>query len=319
MDEPRRTILIRRCQTADALTGRHRVVDDLQAKGRAGLAARTLNKFTGKLIGKGQSPCHAPRLEDGVFDITRITGEVPDDVPTSGNDHYYLVPGRQYRLVFIGQGTRLEGRLYELPDTIHPLRTIVGFDSIWASGVSGLIVYDNSDLADNLTDATFDNFVSHDTESPRLEISGPDTFGEITLSMPVLSSNGRPRLPRRTWTPSRTNSSSSTPPAPKPRPTIRWSRGWGKSSTACAVRKKAWCSRMSREDAHPVEAKGKVRRAKVRERQGTSGAGQCFQIDPALEVRGSLHAIRPLRFPVELQPRSTRRQFFEGCQFHHRC
>ena len=123
--------------------------------------------------------------EDGVLDITKITGEIPDDVPTSGNDHYYLVPGRKYRLVFIGQGTRLEGRLYELPDTVHPLRTIVGYDSTWAAGVSGLIVYDNSDLADNLTDATFDNFVSHDIEPPRLEISGPDGFGDITLSWPA--------------------------------------------------------------------------------------------------------------------------------------
>ena len=110
---------------------------------------------------------------------------MPYDVPTSGNDHYHLVPGRKYRLVFSGQGTRLEGRLYELPDTLHPLRSIVGFDSTWDSGVSGLLVYDNSDLADNLTDATFDNFVSHDIEPPRLEISGPDGFGDITLSWPA--------------------------------------------------------------------------------------------------------------------------------------
>ena len=61
----------------------------------------------------------------------------------------------------------------------------MGFDSTWDSGVSGLLVYDNSDLADNLTDATFDNFVSHDIEPPRLETSGPDTFGEISISWPA--------------------------------------------------------------------------------------------------------------------------------------
>ena len=209
----------------------------------AGLLARIGAPGLGTTTGYALTYSNDRGPDDGVLDITKITGEIPDDVPTSGNDHYRLVPGRKYRLVFIGQGTRLEGRLYELPDTVHPLRTIIGFDSTWTSGVSGLIVYDNSDLADNLTDATFDNFVSHDIEPPRLEISGPDTFGDITLSWPAsyldagfkLEWATSPASP--TWNVIPNEFTIINPPAPKPRPTIRWSLGWGKSSTDCAVRK----------------------------------------------------------------------------------
>ena len=49
----------------------------------------------------------------------------------------------------------------------------------------GLLVYDNSDAADNLTDATFDNFFTNDIEPARLDITGPDSFGDITLSWPA--------------------------------------------------------------------------------------------------------------------------------------
>ena len=51
--------------------------------------------------------------------------------------------------------------------------------------MNGLLVYDNSDAADNLTDATFDNFIAHDIEPPRLDLTGPDSFGDIILSWPA--------------------------------------------------------------------------------------------------------------------------------------
>ncbi len=119
-----------------------------------------------------------------VFDITKITGEAPDDVPTVGDDQYHLVPGRKYRLVFTGEGSRLEGRLYELPDIANALVTIVGFDTTWDEGVSGLLVYDNSGLGNNLTDATFDNFASYTQDRPPLAISRPDLLGVMTVSWP---------------------------------------------------------------------------------------------------------------------------------------
>lgn len=135
---------------------------------------------------------------DAVLDITKIAGEVPDDVPTTGEDHIYLVPGRKYRLVFIGKGTRLEGRVYELPDVVHAVATIVGFDGTYTNGVNGLLVYDNSDAADNLTDATFDNFAAYDVEPPRLEITGPDSFGDIKVSWLATSYAGGFKLQRAT-------------------------------------------------------------------------------------------------------------------------
>ena len=48
-----------------------------------------------------------------------------------------------------------------------------------------MLVYDNSDAADNLTDATFDNYFTNDIEPARLDITGPDSFGDITLSWPA--------------------------------------------------------------------------------------------------------------------------------------
>ena len=152
-----------------------------------GIFARISTPGLGTTTGYAFTWSRGVETNDAVLDITKITGEAPDDVPTSGSDQYYFVPGRQYRLVFIGQGMRFEGRVYELPDVVHPVVTIVGFDGTYTSGVNGLIVYDNSAAANNLTDATFDDFIAYDIEPPRLEITGPDSFGDIKITWPAAS------------------------------------------------------------------------------------------------------------------------------------
>ena len=150
----------------------------------AGLLARIGTPGLGTTTGYAFTWTREAGTNGGVFDITQITGEVPDDVSTEGGDQYHLVPGHKYRLVFIGSGSQLEGRLYELPYIAQPLLTIVGHDATYEGGWSGLLVYDNSDFGDNLTDATFDNFTSYQQDRPRLAISAPDVLGAMTLSWP---------------------------------------------------------------------------------------------------------------------------------------
>ena len=142
------------------------------------------------------------------MDISRITAEAATGASgqQSANDKYHFIPGRTYRLVFIGRGSLLEGRLYELPDLTTPKVIVTANDATYASGVSGLVVFDNSATANNLTDTTFDNFVNLDVEPPTVRISRPDGFGESTVSWPMSYYNGGFKLqystvlPSATWT-----------------------------------------------------------------------------------------------------------------------
>src|SRR6185503_9263867 len=105
----------------------------------------------------------------GDFDISRITQEAPTDVMT-GPSGYRLQPGRSYRLAFIGRGPALEGKIYELPDTVNPVLTIQGTDTMYTSGQNGMVVFDNSS-GRSQTDATFDNFYATDVEPPRIKMA----------------------------------------------------------------------------------------------------------------------------------------------------
>ncbi|HWN95493.1 MAG TPA: hypothetical protein VNT99_10705 [Methylomirabilota bacterium] len=106
----------------------------------------------------------------GDVDISRITAEAPSGVVVVGADQIHLEPGKSYRFVFIGRDTQLEGRVYELPDTITPKVTIVGNDAAYSFGVPGLVIYDNSTGATNICDITFDNFFATPVEPPRLQM-----------------------------------------------------------------------------------------------------------------------------------------------------
>lgn len=117
----------------------------------------------------------------GDVDISKITGEAPTDVRT-GPSNIRLQPGHKYRMVFIGRGSALEGRIYELSDLLNPLLVVQGTDDGYSSGQNGLVTFDNSG-GRSFTDVTFDNFFATDVEPPRLILTDL-TFGDYELSWP---------------------------------------------------------------------------------------------------------------------------------------
>jgi hypothetical protein len=122
----------------------------------------------------------------GDVDISRITGEAPSRVSVTGSDAIHFEPGKTYRMVFIGRGATLEGRVYELPDTTTPKITVVGSDPTYPSGQNGMVVFDNSG-GRAFTDATFDNYYATDIEPPRLKVTA-QAFGDYELSWPLEAS-----------------------------------------------------------------------------------------------------------------------------------
>ena len=123
----------------------------------------------------------------GDVDISSITGEAPTGVSVSGADQIHLEPGKSYRFVFIGRGSQLEGRVYELPDTETPRVRVIGDDPTYSFGVGGLVIYDNSSGATNICDVTFDNYFASIVEPPRIRIT-PMGFGFHELFWPLEAS-----------------------------------------------------------------------------------------------------------------------------------
>ena len=120
----------------------------------------------------------------GDLDISRIDGESPTGLST-GASAIHFDPAKDYRLVFIGKGSTLEGRVYKLPDTTTPVIVISGSDSTYPSGFGGLVIYDNSGSAGPISpDATFDNYLALDVEPPRLTVER-QPFDEVQLSWPA--------------------------------------------------------------------------------------------------------------------------------------
>ena len=140
------------------------------------------------------------------IDITRFTDEDPNggNLSLSGNDDLTLEKGKKYRLVFYGKGSELGARVFELPNLDTPLLDVVGTDSTYASGVCGLLVYDNSATATMRTDATFDNYFAVTEEPPRLQIVDLG-FGLLNIQWPGKAANFKleatDSLPAGTWTP----------------------------------------------------------------------------------------------------------------------
>lgn len=120
------------------------------------------------------------------IDITRITGEAGErSVRENGNGDVVLEPGRSYRFVFLGKGALLTARVYELSDLVNPIVEISGTDpDPYPSGVTGLLVYDNSNNGDSTADATFDNYFTSDVEPPALKLTDA-SFGDWELSWPA--------------------------------------------------------------------------------------------------------------------------------------
>jgi hypothetical protein len=95
------------------------------------------------------------------IDISRVTGEVPAGVKSMALTTP-LDPAQDYRFVFTGEGTVLTGSVYTLGDLNTPIATITGADATYASGITGLVVFDNTSATAPQVggDATFDNFAA---------------------------------------------------------------------------------------------------------------------------------------------------------------
>lgn len=85
------------------------------------------------------------------------------------------------RLVFFGVGDRLVGRAYDAGNPVFPLAETVITDATHASGVCGLVIFDNTDLADQTADATFDNYRAGSGMPEELRIEKGAVAGEVKL------------------------------------------------------------------------------------------------------------------------------------------
>lgn len=130
---------------------------------------------------KGYVMTYQARGKD--IDISRVTGEAAErSVRDNGDGDVTLVPGKSYRFAFIGKGALLIARVYELPDISNPIVEISGTDTEpYTSGINGLLVYDNSDTASAIADATFDNYFASDVEPPQIKMTNLG-FGAWELS-----------------------------------------------------------------------------------------------------------------------------------------
>src|SRR5262249_30599719 len=132
-----------------------------------GVAARLgtvgLGTTTGYLFGHDRGNPASDTAGD--MDIVRLDGEAPNDLDPNGvMDGVPLVPRNSYRVGRIGVGDQLTGKVYQLPDTANPIVNYTVTDGMYPSGVSGIIVADNSSGKDQPADMTFDNFLSTTAE-----------------------------------------------------------------------------------------------------------------------------------------------------------
>jgi hypothetical protein len=141
-------------------------------------------------------------MTSGDSHITRIVNEGGPQLPTEPSA-YHLDPAKDYRFTFTGRGPNLKGRIYELPNVETPILTITSSDSMYTSGVCGLITFDNSG-GTGVTDATFDNYNAAVAASPKLSIA-PYESGTIRLSWPGAATGFvleySYELPATSWTP----------------------------------------------------------------------------------------------------------------------
>jgi hypothetical protein len=89
--------------------------------------------------------------------LNRIDNEAPFALPNGTVPGINLNPGLDYRMVFSGNGSSLQGQIFALTDLNNPLVTVSATDSTYASGVAGLLVAATALNPTSTGDATFDN------------------------------------------------------------------------------------------------------------------------------------------------------------------
>jgi hypothetical protein len=129
-----------------------------------------------------------------------VDNEVGTSLTTTGSDSIHFQPGKQYRLVFMGNADQFRGQVYELPDTFTPVVDITAADSAYASGACGLLVANNAEpLYDGPADATFDNFLMLAAE-PRLSVTVDGTSVVVTWPGIPSTLQTSPSLSSPSWT-----------------------------------------------------------------------------------------------------------------------
>ena len=113
--------------------------------------------------------------------ISSITAEAPTDV--SPTVSVTLNPTNRYRFVLEGNGAQLVGRVYLASDLSTPLAVASGNNSLYGSGIAGLLVYDASSGGNATADATFDNYFASDIQPPTLTYE-TTLFHEIFVYWP---------------------------------------------------------------------------------------------------------------------------------------
>jgi hypothetical protein len=87
--------------------------------------------------------------------ILRIDNEFPTILASS---FVVLNPVLPYRFVFSGQGSSLNGQVFDVANLSTPLATVSTTEGTYASGVNALFVFDSSFDGTSTADATFDNY-----------------------------------------------------------------------------------------------------------------------------------------------------------------
>jgi hypothetical protein len=164
------------------------------------VAARVSDIGPGTTDGYGFGLANGGTVLPGVayVRILRLENESTKDVYGSGPGGDCempiadLVPGKSYRMVFMGRGTELEGRFYELPNLTTPLAVIKGNtagDAIQlTSGNSGVLAF-GAALGQG-ADVTFDNYYA-------------SSHVPLTITDMVVKDNfddGNDTSPPMTWT-----------------------------------------------------------------------------------------------------------------------
>lgn len=116
--------------------------------------------------------------------IVRLTDERTFSITGSSPVPLVLDPSKDYRFVFIGRDSQLEGRIYELPNVTAPLVTVTAFESTYATGTAGLLAFSLNGTVAEAVDVTFDNYDATDVERPRLQVVDLN-FGEYAIGWPA--------------------------------------------------------------------------------------------------------------------------------------
>ncbi len=148
----------------------------------------TLNQAFGLLghlssIGLGTTNGYALTYStnDHAINLSLINGENPTNV-VSATLSSPLQLGHSYQLVFTDLGSLLSGHIYDNGNPTVSLADLSAVDSTHPSGVSGLLVYDNSGSSGNVgADATFDNYFAAVTSPEPATLALVAPFGAMLL------------------------------------------------------------------------------------------------------------------------------------------